>query len=484
MRFSIWAAVSTQEQAKDDKTSLPNQENSCRNIGNTKGWHDTGLTYIVPGASRTRYVNLRDAEEDIPQLSQMLEDAKNSKFDLLILYDFNRLRDLLDLVAKSLSTYGIQIFSISQPVEPIPPEEFNPYASDSESMMRGMSQIISRWQIADLRRKYRFGVRGRVESGLPSLKIPFGYIKPPGMEAEPKVVPIPHPVHSTIILDIKNRFISGMSTHELADYLTQHYPTPTGIPSWSRTTILKILRNPFYAGKVSFGRRLTVNDPRLNKKRLVNNPDPFTREGAHKPLYSFDEFLSIQVELDRRSTLPNMARYPWSGLLSCAECGHRLRRKTQRYSCVHCHTVTIWDHELPLVVPPAIRESLLHVKPMHAEGFTPVSTSPVLNDLDRQRKRIHQAYEAELYTLQEAEEKIKAIDSKIAALKNTGIQSARSHAERLRFELAVSEIIPIINSLPQWITKDDPKVVNSLLLRLFISINITHERKAIPVLRG
>ncbi len=484
MNFSIWSAVSTASQAEEDKDSLPEQQRKCRAAGLARGWVETSGPYIVPGESRTRYVNLRDAEEAIPPLRKMLEDAKAGRFHILVLWDYNRLRDLLDPVAKTLASYGVQLYSVNQPTEPIPPEEFNPYASDSESMMRGMSQIISRWQIADLRRKYRFGVRGRVESGLPSLKIPFGYIKPPGMEAEPKVIPIPHPVHSTIILDIKNRFISGMSTHELADYLTQHYPTPTGIPSWSRTTILKILRNPFYAGKVSFGRRLTVNDPRLNKKRLVNNPDPFTREGAHKPLYSFDEFLSIQVELDRRSTLPNMARYPWSGLLSCAECGHRLRRKTQRYSCIHCHTVTIWDHELPLVVPPAIRDSLLHVKPMHAEGFTPVSTSPVLNDLDRQRKRIHQAYEAELYTLQEAEEKIKVIDSKIAALKNTVIQSARSHAERLRFELAVSEIMPIINSIPEWITKDDPKVVNSLLLRLFISINITHERKAIPVLRG
>lgn len=138
--------------------------------------------YSVPGESRTRYVNLRDAEEAIPPLHSMLEDAKAGRFDILVLWDYNRLRDLLDPVAKTLSNYGVQIYSINQPTEPLDPAEFNPYASDSESMMRGMSQIISRWQIADLRRKYRFGVRARVDHGLPSLKIPYGYIKPPGVE--------------------------------------------------------------------------------------------------------------------------------------------------------------------------------------------------------------------------------------------------------------------------------------------------------------
>jgi hypothetical protein len=274
-----------------------------------------------------------------------------------------------------------------------------------------------------------------------------------------------------------------MSIHELAEYLTQHYPTPSGIPAWSRTTVQKILRNPFYAGKVSFGRRLTVNDPRLNKKKLVTNPDPFTRDGRHKPLYSYDEYLAIQVELERRATLPNMARYPWSGLLSCAECGHRLRRKEKRYSCIHCHTVTIWDHELPNVVPPAIRSTLLKVKPRALDDSAPASILPILNDLDRQRKRIHQAYESELYTLQEADEKIKGIESKIAALKNTEVQSARANAERLHFNLAIEEVRPLLDVLPQWITNDDPKVVNALLLRLFKSVDITHDRKAIPILR-
>jgi DNA invertase Pin-like site-specific DNA recombinase len=485
MNFSIWTAVSSAAQAEDDKESLPEQERKCRAAGLARGWVETVPPYIIPGESRTRWVNLRDAEDSIPPLRAMLEDAKAGKFHILILYDYNRLRDLLDPVAKTLASYGVQLYSVNQPTEPLPPEDFNPYASDSESMMRGMSQIISRWQIADLRRKYRFGVRGRVESGLPSLKIPYGYTKPPGRETDRKVIPIPHPVHSQIVIDMKERFLAGMPIHDLADYLTERYPTPSGIPAWSRTSIQHMIRNPFYAGKVSFGARLTVHDPRLNKKKLVSNPDPLTHDGRHTPLWSYEDHLAIQVELARRSSLPTTARYPWSGLLSCAECDHNLRRKVQRYSCIHCHTVTIWDHELPEIIPPAIQSALRNVQPLDlTPGTTPPNSAAILEDLDRKRKKIQQGYEAELYTITEANEKLKEIESKVSALKNTGVQSARAQAERLAFNHAIEDIAPLLDSLPQWIIKDDPKVVSSLLLRLFKTVKITHERKAIPVLRG
>ena len=123
IRYAIWAAVSTAEQAAGDKTSLSVQEDRCREIAGGKGWLEVAGPYIVPGESRTRWVNLRDAEEEIPQLRLMLEAAQRKAFDILVLYDYNRLRDLLAPVAKTLSHYGVQIYSASQPIEPMAPAE-------------------------------------------------------------------------------------------------------------------------------------------------------------------------------------------------------------------------------------------------------------------------------------------------------------------------------------------------------------------------
>src|SRR5574337_811640 len=132
MRFAIWSTVSTDAQAEN--ASLDEQIDKCRKIGAGKSWNESSGPYVVPGESRTRWVNLRDAEREIPSLAEMLDVGKRGEYDLLVMYDYNRLRDLLDPVAKTLASYGIQVFSVSQPVEPLAPKEFNPYASDSESM--------------------------------------------------------------------------------------------------------------------------------------------------------------------------------------------------------------------------------------------------------------------------------------------------------------------------------------------------------------
>jgi DNA invertase Pin-like site-specific DNA recombinase len=134
IRAAIWAAVSTETQAAEDKVSLPAQQELCRALVASRGWEETAGPYVVAGASRTRWVNLRDAEQAIPELRAMLNDAQAGRFNLLLLFDFNRLRDLLDPVARTLSAYGCQILSVPQPVESLPADSTR--ISDSSSMMQ------------------------------------------------------------------------------------------------------------------------------------------------------------------------------------------------------------------------------------------------------------------------------------------------------------------------------------------------------------
>ena len=92
-KFSIWGAVSSEKQR--DNASLEEQETKGRSVGTSKGWEESAGPYIVPGESRTRWVNLIHAEQQIPELAQMLEDARMGRFDILVMYDYNRLRDLM-----------------------------------------------------------------------------------------------------------------------------------------------------------------------------------------------------------------------------------------------------------------------------------------------------------------------------------------------------------------------------------------------------
>jgi hypothetical protein len=257
VRYAIWTAVSTQAQAEDDKASLPEQEIKCKSLGDSRGWIDTKLRYVVPGESRTRYVNLRDAEAEIPPLRKMLDDAQSHKFDLIMLYDFSRLRDLLDPVSKTLSHYGVQLYSVSQPVEPVSPDVYSPYASDASSMMQGLSRIISQAQVSDLRRKYAYAMPRRVaQRGLP-IHIPWGYRKAPGHETDSNAVPIQEAEKCKILIQAKDLYLGGASMQEVAEmFIASGFPPPGGGKTWHPQTIRDLLRNPFFTGAVRIVRQM------------------------------------------------------------------------------------------------------------------------------------------------------------------------------------------------------------------------------------
>jgi DNA invertase Pin-like site-specific DNA recombinase len=481
MNFAIWAAVSTTAQAEADKASLAEQEAKCRAVGMSRGWIETSGPYIVPGESRTRWVNLRDAENEIPPLHHMLEDAKRGAFDILILYDYNRLRDLLDPVAKTLASYGVQIFSVSQPVEPLPPEEFHPYASDSESMMRGMSQIISRWQVADLRRKYLYGVSARVRHGLPGLKVPYGYRKPAGMEQDRQAVPVQVPSEARVVVEIKDAFLRGDGYLDIAACLTEKgIPTPEGATSWSHSTVKKILANPFYAGKVFFQKNKIIRDPNSpGKPRVKRSITPnLLADGRHKPLYSWEDYQAILVEVKRREKMPRNNRYQFSGLLVCSVCGARL-----------CHDHGVWrckpkggrvDHigisveEALALIPPVLKKTLHNINPASVSPSAAVGSTDV-SDLERQRRRVQQAYESELYSLEEAEQKIRTIDKQIIELRDGELTRLRKQKEQEAFLSTLEQAREILEILPAWVRGQDPKRVNLFLMRLCREIVITPE---------
>ena len=480
LRFAIWTAVSTPEQAKKGKGSLLEQETASRKAAATKGWKDTRLHYSVPGASRTRYVNLSDAERRIPQLHQMLEDAKHGRFDLLIMWDYNRLRDLLDPVAKSLAQYRVQIYSVNQPIEPIPPEDLAEYTTDSEFMMRSMNRMVSYWQIADLRRKYNYGTRLRLERGLNPIGIPYGYTRP-----NKDAVPTPHPLHSKVVLEIKDRFLRGESYDKIIAALDAKYPTPSGKKHWSYTTVRKILTDPYYAGKVIFRRRLTQRDARQDKKRIIKNPTPLINDGAHKPLYSWEVHLKILHEMEIRASSPAATFYPYSGILYCSECRRRLRRvDADGYVCKGCFSVRIRDHDLMINIPAALQIALpkMGIKKKKTAAHED-SAQPLLDELDRQRKRIQHGFEEGLYTAAEAKAKLDDLDRRIANARDEEHQHARQRLEAEEFQLSLQQARAILPHLPHWFATEDPKTVNTFLHRLCTHIYITPAKEAIPHFR-
>jgi len=494
IRFAIWAAVSTAAQAAEDKSSLDDQEKKCRAVGISKGWVESAGPYIVPGESRTRFVNLRDAENAIPALKKLIEAAHAGEYDVLVLWDYNRLRDLLDQVAKTLSSYDVQIYSVSQPVEPIIPDEFSPYTSDSESMMRGLSQIISRAQINDLRRKYKFGMPARIQAGLPKGKAPYGFRKPPGRESDRKVVSVADPVKSLIVIQIKDWFLNGQSLWQIANDLTaKGIPTPAGHPEWSDVNVRLILKNRFYVGEVSFGKTRLVTDPRTGVRTVVDNLPSriITAKGAHKPLWDAKTQSRIDEEFQKRGKkYTGIQRQRLSNLLYCGVCGARCwveypggySEKRRAWACsVNPKHVRRKDSD----VLPAFIAKFQEVLQNYVEEPTPaiednsIKLSEKLTDLTKRRTRLIDAYEAGVLPIAEYTSRVSEIEINI---RNTEaeVNELNNASEKIVSRADLVELIKKnLNDNPDYIANEPAAEVNAQLRKLIRAIIIDKDEVAI-----
>lgn len=482
MRFAILTAVSTPEQASPDKASLGTQETGCRQAALAKGWIETAPPFIVPGESRTRYVNLRDAEEEIPPLRQMLDQARSGAFDVLVLWDYNRLRDLLDPVAKTLAAYNVQLYSVNQPVEPSP-------EGDSESIMRGMSQIISRSQIADLKRKYRSGMAKRIQRGLYALKIPFGYMKPAGHETDPQAVPVPDPLKTSLLIQLKDAYLSGATQDDLRRLAQASALPAPRFGHWDRSAIADMLRNPFYAGLVSFGRTRLVADPRTQKRRQVENPHPLTAPGQHPPLWDLDTHQRILAEFAARAPAYRTT-YNLSGLLTCGICGlpvwarpHEPRQDGSRrlswccFATANPRHINMDQPAVNLLAASALQSALLLPLPpppstLHPPPSTSLPPPSAIQQITQQRRRIEEAYEAGLYPIEIFAGKVHALDVQLAALVDGEFQSRQTAARRAELTRALTSLQLIQDHLPDWLANEKPARVNHTLRSLCRTITL------------
>jgi len=489
IRFSIWAAVSTEAQAAADKTSLSEQETRCRQAATGKGWRESAGPFICPGESRTRYVNLRDAELAIPQLKALLDSAQRHEYDILILYDYDRLRDLLALVSLTLSQYGAQIYSVNQPLEPLSPEVYSPYASDSSFIMEGMSHIISRAKIADLRRKYFFAMPLRVsERGLPAIAIPFGYRKPPGHETDRKAVPVANPVTSSYVTKMKEMLLNGKSIRQIVDMLEEDAIRPPHSRRWWPQTVRDILRNPFYAGYNRWGVSRSILDPRTRRRfrdRAIPRKNIIIAKGKHDPLWDDATHQAILAEFARRGhSYKGKRSSVFTGLLHCSECDARLwlqgngpRAIPDRliWRCSRgCHVAITHPDAIQRVAADlggALQDEEIPLP--DANGAHLIQAQGMLDELERQRSRIEDAYQSGSLGLASFSERAAAIDKQMDKAQLELAEAERAGLSRLETLRALGGIHGALARLPAFFETEEPVYVNHLLHALLAKIIIS-----------
>ena len=251
LKVTFYARVSTDHM--DQQNSLQNQKDFFTNLikGNKNWCYISG--YIDEGISGTSIKN-RDS------FLQMIEDAKNNKFDLIVTKEISRFsRNTLDSIkyTRELLSYGVAVLFIN--------DNINTIFSDSELRLTIMASMAQD-EIRRLSERVKFGMNEAINKGtILGNDMLYGYKKnhnTGNLYIIPKEAVI-----------VKRMFclygIENYAINKIVKILNNEGLRTRQNNKWCISTISRMLKNPKYKGYYC-GKKSEIID--YMTKRVRNNP--------------------------------------------------------------------------------------------------------------------------------------------------------------------------------------------------------------------
>lgn len=306
LRATFYARVSSD--SEEQATSVVNQVDYFTNLmKSVPNW--TFINGYIDEGISGKSVNKRDA------FLQMIEDAKNDKFDLILTKSVPRFaRNTLDSIkyTQELLKYSVGVYFLN--------DNINTFLPDSEFRLTLMASIAQD-DLRKLSENVKFGLKQSIKRGvvLGSNNI-YGYIKNKGtleiVEKEAIVVKNMFTLYDSY-LSLKK---TSIALEKLGYFNRKDKPFDT-------TTIRRILMNPKYKGYYC-GNKTTVLDYKSGITKKVPRDKwliykdnekipPIVEEGLWNRVNS--ELEKKQIGYQNKQRLVVRSNYAYSGKLICKE---------------------------------------------------------------------------------------------------------------------------------------------------------------------
>lgn len=289
-------------------------------------WEFGGI-YADPGITGTR-------AERRPDFMRMIADCRAGKINKVLVKSISRFaRNTVDALnyIRELKDLGISVYFENENIDTLTPGGevlITILAAMAEQESRTMSTNI-KWTY---QKKFKNG-EIVLNTGLM-----LGYVKA-GKDAEGRDTYEINEDEAAIVRRIYGEYLAGISIHRICRGLeADGIPTKLGKKRWAYSVVHSILCNEKYTGNAILGK--TYKPDVLTKYRKKNNGQApmYYVEGTHPAIIDKEMFDMVQSEMERRKETKEQAvgsgkyssKYPFSGLLVCGECGHKLRRHVRR----------------------------------------------------------------------------------------------------------------------------------------------------------
>ena len=310
-RAAIYARVSDQSQAEEDRTSLSEQTAEMEGYCEARGMAIT---------ARYREVG-RGWSKERPEFRKMLADARLGKFDAIVCWKSDRLsRGLYPAAAlmEVVEAYQIQLESVTDNI-------------DMKSF--GLMAAIGKIELDNLRERSALGKRGAAKQGrIPSGNLPYGYRT--GNDGRPEVVES----EAAVVRRIFDQYVNEeMGIPSIARLLMDD-GVPTAKPGgqrWHESHVHRILANEAYMGTWRYGkfRRISTEGGRKHHRQ----PEDTWIRVPFPPLVDLETWDRAQnLKKLRMSRAKRNTRvfYLLQHLVRCSGCGMLLGGRATKQNSV------------------------------------------------------------------------------------------------------------------------------------------------------
>ena len=321
-----YARVSTEKEEQED--SFERQVSYYTTLINSKPEWKFGGIYADPGITGTR-------AEKRPDFLRMIEDCRAGKINKILVKSISRFaRNTVDALnyIRELKELGISIYFENENIDTLTPGGevlITILAAMAEQESRTMSTNI-KWSY---QKKFKNG------EVLLNTSMMMGYIKTDRRDEEGKVIYEINEEEAVVVRRIYREYLSGVTVTRICRGLeADGIPTKLGRKRWQPSVIKSILTNEKYTGDALLGK--TFKADVLSKKRQKNmgQAPMYYAEGTQPAIIEKEVFELVKAEMQHRADEKNTAvgnsrytsKYPFSGLLVCGECGHKLRRHVRK----------------------------------------------------------------------------------------------------------------------------------------------------------
>lgn len=311
-RIVTWRAVSSEEQARDEKESLHYQE--LLNRQHVAKWNGVVIAELeVPGMTRN-IILWEKACRDIPAFAKLNDLIERKAFDILMCMDVTRLArtsSLLAAVAGLCEAAGIRIYETSSP----PGNIDGPIATFDSRLITLLKGGMSEQEVRKMSERMIFGRQAQVRKGKHANNLPAGLKRV--YDAQGNAVTVLDEAWRPYIEMFFDLYLEhGRSQHAIAnEFNARGMLYPGRNTRWDEHTITTFLRNAWaYAGYVTWGK--------WAKKHKAS----FRVKAEWGAFITEEQVRRSEEEKSRRSRTPKSIGNPqrFSVLAKCGRCGGTL----------------------------------------------------------------------------------------------------------------------------------------------------------------